>query len=136
MPNCDNKKEPEMEHFKQKNTHGIRCHGSEYQSYLSSIRLSETSRFRFFSPHDYLASCSIHRKHGDALWVLQTTLHKSQPLQRGSMTMAFVVFSSIMMVSASGQYMIHSRHPLSAIHLSLSTHAMLYTQKFSPPVND
>jgi len=71
-----------------------------------------------------------------ALCVLQTTLHKSQPLQRGSMTMALLVLSSIIMVSDSGQYIMHSRQPLSAIHLSLSTHAMLYTQKIPPLLSD
>src|SRR6266850_4380315 len=56
----------------------------------------------------------------------QTITQSSQPLQRSMITSATILFELRSRQLASGQYMIHSRHPFLATHFSSMTCATLY----------
>src|SRR6267143_2796001 len=56
----------------------------------------------------------------------QTITQSSQPLQRSMNTSATILFELRSRQLASGQYMMHSRHPFLATHFSSMTWATLY----------
>src|SRR5678815_5392048 len=56
----------------------------------------------------------------------QTITQSSQPLQRSMITSATILLGLRSRQFASGQYMIHSRHPFLATHFSSMTCATLY----------